>query len=110
MSCVCDEDGDQVPFNEMRPGNIILLALLCIMLGAVLVVMLGGCTLAGSLGPNITMTGDKGPLDVIQSSKADGSTEVKIDAGEDVGYHLEVWRNKSAPNISSEVKDTEGSR
>ena len=38
-----------------------LLALLCIAaFGA-------GCTAAGSLGPNITLTGDRGPLDMLRS-------------------------------------------
>lgn len=71
---------------------------------------LAGCTVSGGLGPTITMTGDKGPLDYVAANKSDGSVDVSIEAGEDVGYHLELWRNKSAPNISSEVHDTEGKR
>ena len=75
-----------------------LLALLCIAaFGA-------GCTAAGSLGPNITLTGDKGPIDMLRSGpSADGEATIRIEAGDDVGYYVAAWRNKSAPNLNTNL-------
>jgi len=39
-----------------------------------------------------------------ESTVTTGDAAVNIQAGEDVGYHVEFWRNKSAPNINSSVE------
>ena len=69
-----------------------------------LCLLLVGCTAAGSLGPNITLTGDRGPLDMLRSGPgADGEATIRIEAGDDVGYYVAAWRNKSAPNLNTNL-------
>ena len=93
-----------------RNCELIVGGMLCVALVLVLALSTGCISLntgksttkaSASWGPAISW--DK----TTHAPEAAGNANVQLSAGEDVGYHLQIWRNKSAPNIKS---STEGGK